>query len=82
MKIVGEVEVKSVISMKPTELWKYTKANAGISKKKFMEYFRGKHIANAYQLGRVTKFDDYKSLEDYGVKNAPQSFVYLDYNCI
>ncbi len=78
MKVVGEVEVKGVLSSSPDKLWKETSCFAGISQKKFMDYFSKKENAYAYQLGKVKKFKQEKSLSDYGIKTPPQSFVYMD----
>lgn len=78
MKVVGEVEVTDILKSTPCDLWKKTFLNAGISRKKFMEYFFQKECAYAYQLGKVTRFKKEKTLADYGIKTPPQSFVYID----
>lgn len=77
MKIVGEVEVDEKIEMAPSLLWENTKRKSGISRKKYREYFRGCKRACAYKLGRVTKYEKAKQLSDIGIRQAPQSFVYL-----
>lgn len=77
MKVIGSVEVIEVISAQPSELWQKTKDVAGINKEKFMNYFFGKKLAHAYKLGKIQNFNPPKSLSDYGVKTAPQSFVYI-----
>ena len=77
MKIVVEVEVLGTITASPTKLWEKTKGFAGISRQKYREYFRGRKVANAYSLGEVTIYDTKKDLSEFGIKNAPQSFVYL-----
>lgn len=77
MKIIGEVEVLGTLSMKKTPLWEKTKSEAGISREKYREYFRDSNIANAYVLGKAIKYDEYKSLNDFGISQAPQSFVYI-----
>lgn len=75
--VVGEVNVKSTLSMSPSKLWDLTKNEAGISHKKFMEYFKGCTEAHAYELGKYVEFKEKRSIKDYGFKQAPQSFVYL-----
>ncbi len=77
MEIVGEVEVVETIEMAPSSLWEKTKKKAGISRRKYREYFTGKKKAYAYVLGRVTKYEPMRNLIDIGIKQAPQSFVYL-----
>ena len=76
-RIVAEAEIIDVLILSPDELWKQTKQSSGISKEFFDEYFKGKKIAYAYKLGKVKVYETPKTLLDYGVKNAPQSFIYL-----
>lgn len=77
MKVVAEVEVKDIIEGTPQTVWKKTSNAAGINRQFFDKYFSGKDIAIAYVLGYVTQFDSPRSLSDYGVKAAPQSYVYI-----
>lgn len=76
--VIGEVKVIGTLSMKPSPLWEFTKKEAGISRAKFREYFHGCTEAFAYKLGEATLYESPKSLNAYGIKQAPQSFVYLD----
>lgn len=80
MKIVGKVEVLGVISGSPTSVWESTKANAGITRKKYREYYKSVKKAYAYKLGSVELFIPPKSLSDFDIKTAPQSFVYVKDN--
>lgn len=34
-------------------------------------------LAHAYKLGKIKVYDKPKMLMDYGIKTAPQSFVYV-----
>ena len=77
-KVVGEIEVTGTLQMSPTRLWEQTKSNAGISREKFRKYFKGCKAAFAYQLGETTMFEAPKELSDYGISQAPQSFVYIN----
>lgn len=77
MKVIGEVEVKGTLSMKKTPLWEYTKNFAGISREKYRMYFKDCVEAHAYILGETTFYDKPVSLETFGIKQAPQSFVYV-----
>lgn len=77
MRVVAEVEVKDIIEGTPQTVWKKTSNAAGIDKKFYDKYFGGKNIAIAYVLGYVTRFDSPRTLTDYGVKTAPQSYVYI-----
>lgn len=76
-KVVAEVEIIEVLIMTPDELWNLTKEQGCISKEFFDEYFYGREVACAYKLGKVKKFEKPLELSDFGVKAAPQSFVYL-----
>jgi predicted transcriptional regulator len=79
MKVVAQAEVSGTICANPSALWEKTKANAGISRKKYREYFQGCKKANAYELGEIKAFDEPKSLLDYNISFAPQSFVYVTF---
>lgn len=76
-RIVAEAEIIDVLMYSPEELWKLTKDESGISKEFFDEYFEGKEIAYAYKLGKIKVYDEPKTLLEYGIKAAPQSFVYI-----
>ena len=76
-RIVAEAEIIDVLMYSPEELWKLTKEESGISKAFFDEYFEGKEIAYAYKLGKIKVYDEPKTLLEYGIKSAPQSFVYI-----
>lgn len=76
-RIIGEVNVIDVLSSKPTTLWELTKNEAGISRTKFMLYFKGCKSAHAYKLGQFKKYEIPKTLIDFGIKQPPQSFVYI-----
>ena len=49
-----------------------------INKIFFDEYYKNKTEAVAYKLKNVIKFDSPKTLNDYGVHNAPQSYQYIN----
>lgn len=75
-KIVGEAEIVEVLSLDPNTLWEQTKDYSGISKKFFDEYFKNRSVAYAYKLGKVKVYDEPKSLIEFGLMTAPQSFAY------
>ena len=76
--VIGEIEVIKTLKMKPTPLWNSTKANAGISRSKYRKYFSGCTMAYAFVIGSFEKYPTSKSLADFDIQSAPQSFVYLD----
>lgn len=76
-RIVAEAEIVDVLEMLPEELWEQTKNESGISKAFFDRYFNNRTVAYAYKLGKVKVYDTPRTLMDYGIKAAPQSFVYI-----
>lgn len=77
MKIVAEVEIDGILCMTPEKLWEKTKEYSGITKAFFDEYFKNREIAYAYELGIVKVYDEPFGLIDFGIKTAPQSYMYL-----
>lgn len=78
-KIVGEVKVNKVICDTPLNLWKKTKSFSGVKKSFYEKYFENRDMAYAYELGDIVKYDMPKDLNTYGIKSAPQSYIYLKY---
>lgn len=78
MKVVAKVEIQNTLSAAPSTLWEQTKKEAGISRKKYREYFKGCKTAYAYQLGKVEVFEIPRELSEFNITVAPQSFVYVD----
>ena len=78
MKVVAEVEIQGIIVTSPEELWNQTKNQSGITKSFFDEYFKDKQVAYAYRLGEVKVYERPKSLSDFGLRMAPQSFAYVN----
>ena len=77
MKVVGEVEVSSVTEDAPDMMWDRTKDGAGIDYSFFNNYYKGRNKAVAYHLGNALKYKQPKELVEYGIKAAPQSFIYI-----
>lgn len=77
-RVVGEARVLDVLALSPEELWAKTKDYSGIGKSFFDAYFQGRSVAYAYHLGEVKVYESPRELSFYGIKAAPQSFVYLN----
>jgi predicted transcriptional regulator len=77
MRVVAEVEVENVIEGNLDEVWKHTKKFSGINRSFYNKYYNGKNKAVAYKLRNVKKYKKQKLLSEYGLRYAPQSFVYL-----
>ena len=78
MKVVGEVEIITILEESPEKLWNMTKEQSGTTKEFYDNYFKNCDKAIAYKLGKVTKYSKPKDIKDFGIKNAPQSFIYID----
>ena len=76
-RIVGEVEVKEVLQDKPSKIWSITSSKSGINKEFFDSYYDGRNTAVAYKLGAIKKYNKQKTLRDFGIKVAPQSYMYI-----
>lgn len=77
MKVVAEVKVVGIIEGSPESVWEKTRTGAGIDKAAYDRYYCEKNYAVAFCLGEVSKFSPAKTLSDYNIKSAPQSFVYV-----
>lgn len=76
-KVVGEAEVVLTIGIKPERLWQLTKRYSGITKEYFDSYFANKPIAYAYKLGVIKRYNNPRSLAQFHIKVAPQSYIYI-----
>jgi predicted transcriptional regulator len=77
-KIVGEAQISNIICDTPLIVWDQTKNFSGITKDYFYKYFNNSEKAIAYELTRVIKYSKPLSLQDFGLKVAPQSYAYVD----
>ncbi|MBN2267375.1 MAG: ASCH domain-containing protein [Candidatus Babeliaceae bacterium] len=77
--IVGEIEVASVHSAKPSSIWQKTHKASGISYSYFKEYFSQKVEAFAIEVASVTIYDE--PIDPFNLFDQftpPQSYMYLD----
>lgn len=78
-RIVAWFSVGGLLSGSPQGVWRRTKTVAGIEKKKYMEYFNGKNVANAIVISKLQLLKRPMTLDELGgVKSAPQFFVRLN----
>lgn len=75
-KVVAEAEIVEVLALDPSALWEKTKEYSGIMKNFFDEYFKDRKVAYAYKLGKIKVYDELKTLTEFGLRVAPQSFAY------
>ena len=76
-RVVGEFEIDDILSDDVDSLWERTKKHSGITKTFYKSYFQNKKTANAIQIGHLIKYEVTKSLSDYNIHQAPQSFCYI-----
>ena len=77
MKVVGEAKVEKILEDSPDRIWEKTKKYSGIDLNSYQKYFKDRSKAIAYKLTNIKKYDSPKELSSYGIKAAPQSFVYI-----
>ena len=77
-KVVAECHIDDVLVMPKHKLWEQTNQQSGISEDFFFKYFEKKEIAKAIKISNIQKYENPKSLSDYGLKNAPRGYVYVD----
>lgn len=77
-KIVGEVQVIGKYSMKKENLWNISYEFAGITQEEYDNYFKNDDRANAYKIGRTTKFNCPIDLKKMGIQHNIQSYVYIN----
>ena len=77
-KVMGYAELWGSYADLPGYMWERTKYVSGISEEDFFAYFNGCKRAYAYGLDAVTVFENPKELSEFGLKRAPQSFVYVN----
>lgn len=76
--IIGCFEVEAIEVDSPSALWERFHTVAGISRRRFRDYFSGTSRGYAIRVGVVTEFEVPRPLDVLG-RNlvAPQSFRYL-----
>lgn len=79
-RVIGEFRIAEVLSDTPNNLWEKTFRIGGIDKTDYFTYFANHSIAYAYQIEDLKTFDIPRTLSEFGVKRAPQNFVYVEDN--
>ena len=76
-KVIGEFEIGEILHEEPQALWVKTGDRAGITKKRFVEYFENKTKGYAIMVKRARMYDAPIPLSKFMVSWPPQSFMYL-----
>ena len=75
--VIGEFAIEDILHDKLQLLWTMTNSHAGISKKRFFDYFTNKSNGYAIKIKKVRMYDTPLSLSSFTVSSPPQSFMYL-----
>ena len=76
-KVIGEFVIGDILHDEPQMLWVKTKDYAGITEKRFLEYFRNKAKGYAIKIKSTKMYNDPLPLDNFMISTPPQSFVYL-----
>ena len=78
-KVIGEFEIAEILEDDPVTIWEKTKKYSGISKKDYLEYFKGNEKGFAISIKNTIKYQKPLELKDVNssIKSAPQSFIYV-----
>ena len=79
-QVIGEFDVKGIMSEHPSLLWRKTNRSAGIDKHRFLKYFKGLDRGYAIEIGEVRLYEYPLTLADHFGIRPPQSFMYLDFS--
>ena len=77
MKVIGEFDIGEILHDKPQTLWDKTKDHAGITKKKFLEYFTDKTKGYAIKVKSTNLYSVPMTLDSLMISAPPQSFMYI-----
>lgn len=77
MKIVGEMDIDEIFSDTPCSIFEKYNKEICISQDKYYDYFTNSNIAYAIKIKNVYKYQNPIKLEEFNVKRAPQSYIYL-----
>jgi len=76
-RIIGEFEIEDILHDELQVLWVKTKNHAGISERRFFEYFTNKSKGYAIKVKATSMYDAPLPLNSFMVSSPPQSFMYL-----
>jgi predicted transcriptional regulator len=76
-QIIGEFEIEDILHEDPQSLWVKTKRYAGISERRFFDYFTNKSKGYAIKVKATRVYDDPLPLSSFMISSPPQSFMYL-----
>lgn len=75
--VIGEFEIGEILHEETEILWAKTECHAGITKKRFLEYFENREKGYAIRVKEARNYDPPIPLSEFALSCPPQSFVYL-----
>ena len=76
-RVIGEFDIEDILHEAPQIIWSRTKSHAGISEKRFYEYFLNKSKGYAIKIKTPMIYADPLSLNRFLISSPPQSFMYI-----
>ena len=76
-EVIGEFEIEGIIQEEPQSLWEKTGQQGGISKERFLSYFKDKTKGYAIKVRGARMYDAPVPLNKLMVVFPPQSFTYF-----
>lgn len=77
-KVIGDFEIETILNDTPNNIWIQTKLYSGISQEFYDEYFEGRDKAYAIKVASTKMYRKQKTLADFNLQSAPQSFAYVE----
>ena len=77
-QVLGYFIVRKVLKGTPEALWQHCQDSAGISKRKFFQYYKGRELGYAIAIKSVYMFETGQKPQIFPeFKKAPQNFMYI-----
>lgn len=76
-KVIGEFTILDILNDDIDTIWEKTEPYSGITKDFYLSYFANKEKAYAIKIGKAKRYRKARTLGDYNLRYAPQSFAYL-----
>jgi predicted transcriptional regulator len=76
-QVIGEFEIEDILCEEPQSLWAKTERHAGISEKRFFDYFTNKSEGYAIKIKATRLYPDPLPISSFMISSAPQSYMYL-----
>lgn len=76
-KVIGEFTIADILNDDIATIWSETAPYSGITHDFYLSYFSNKDKAYAIKIGKTKRYRQARTLSDYNLNSAPQSFAYI-----